>query len=239
MAFQKGKLNPNYTDGHTTIKKFCIDCKKPIKFSSIRCHQCNNRNIPPNNKGGKNKCKICNKQLTNYDAIYCNEHKMINRKKLQNYCIDCKEKIQRNSKRCLKCYKKFINGKNNPAYKTGFYCRNKKCIDCNKHCASGAIRCKSCNEHINKLGKKNPQYIDGKGHLPYNKNFPQIRIKILKRDSNTCQVCHKKGNQVHHIDYNQKNDDAHNLITLCIKCHTKTNTNRDYWYSYFTYIMEN
>jgi hypothetical protein len=28
-----------------------------------------------------------------------------------------------------------------------------------------------------------------------------------------------------------------NLITLCNSCHSKTNFNRDYWYSYFKYIM--
>ncbi len=32
-----------------------------------------------------------------------------------------------------------------------------------------------------------------------------------------------------HIDYNKKNSNLNNLITLCGSCHTKTNTNRNYW----------
>jgi len=27
-----------------------------------------------------------------------------------------------------------------------------------------------------------------------------------------------------------------NLITLCLKCHRKTNFDRDYWFAYFEYI---
>jgi len=30
-----------------------------------------------------------------------------------------------------------------------------------------------------------------------------------------------------------------NLITLCRQCNTRVNFNRDYWFAYFTYIMEN
>lgn len=36
-----------------------------------------------------------------------------------------------------------------------------------------------------------------------------------------------------HIDYNKKNCNPKNLITLCRKCHSKTNSNRDYWINYF------
>jgi hypothetical protein len=173
--------------------------------------------------------------------IMKNKHYSENKK-----CIDCYKTITNLAIRCWKCEAirkvtlKLVDnsGKHNGQYKNGFYCCNKKCIDCGKHCSSGAIRCKSCNEHLNKLGKKNPQYIHGRGHLPYTKDFPKIRINILKRDNYICQLCEKKGNTVHHIDYNQINNKKNNLITLCLKCNLKVNNNRDYWYIYFTYLME-
>jgi hypothetical protein len=43
---------------------------------------------------------------------------------------------------------------------------------------------------------------------------------------------------VHHIDYDKKNNDERNLITLCISCHSKTNANREYWIEYLKPIME-
>jgi hypothetical protein len=39
--------------------------------------------------------------------------------------------------------------------------------------------------------------------------------------------------QIHHIDYNKKNNNLNNLISLCLSCHTKTGFNRSYWEKYF------
>ena len=36
-----------------------------------------------------------------------------------------------------------------------------------------------------------------------------------------------------HIDYDKRNNDPKNLITLCHSCHSKTNYNRNYWINYF------
>jgi len=36
-----------------------------------------------------------------------------------------------------------------------------------------------------------------------------------------------------HIDYNKKNCNPDNLITLCHSCHSKTNHNRNYWVKKF------
>jgi hypothetical protein len=64
-----------------------------------------------------------------------------------------------------------------------------------------------------------------------------LRRSIRERDRYTCQICNKQqGDQihsVHHIDYNKKNCSSENLITLCISCHMKTNTNRTKWLEYF------
>jgi len=48
----------------------------------------------------------------------------------------------------------------------------------------------------------------------------------------------RKGNVIHHIDYNKLNCQSNNLICLCKKCNSKVNFNRDYWYAYFRYIMD-
>ncbi len=66
-----------------------------------------------------------------------------------------------------------------------------------------------------------------------------LKRSIRERDNYTCQVCNKKQKKrkhaVHHIDYDKKNCDPKNLITLCTGCHTKTNTNRKSWIEYFNY----
>jgi hypothetical protein len=38
---------------------------------------------------------------------------------------------------------------------------------------------------------------------------------------------------VHHIDYNKKNNNPINLISLCLDCHMKTNFERLDWENYF------
>lgn len=64
-----------------------------------------------------------------------------------------------------------------------------------------------------------------------------LRISIRQRDRYTCKLCGKqqgdKAFSVHHIDYNKENCNPENLITLCQKCHSKTNYNREYWIDYF------
>ena len=87
------------------------------------------------------------------------------------------------------------------------------------------------------LGNKNPNWNNGsslKGYLPeFNKQF---KSKILSRDMFKCQIKNKKHHKlldIHHIDYNKKNNDEDNLIVLCKSCHMKTNYNRDCWQDYF------
>jgi len=47
------------------------------------------------------------------------------------------------------------------------------------------------------------------------------------------KINHVPWNKGIHIDYNKKNCISENLITLCTKCHAKTNQKRDYWIVYF------
>jgi len=89
-------------------------------------------------------------------------------------------------------------------------------------------------------GNKAPNWQGGKSFEPYDINFnKQLKMKIRKRDNYTCQKCNKTQKDlgyklcVHHIDYNKKNCNPDNLISLCINCHVKTNFKRYYWKNYF------
>ena len=97
-------------------------------------------------------------------------------------------------------------------------------------------------------GENSGAYIHGKGYEPYTKEFNEsLKEQIRERDNKQCQLCFKKQSKlkgwfkkldVHHIDYNKQNCDEDNLITLCRQCNDEVNLNRDYWYAYFVYIME-
>lgn len=82
--------------------------------------------------------------------------------------------------------------------------------------------------------EKNSNWRGGIGKLPYPYEFNNIlKEQIRQRDDFTCQNCKKKQKirkfPIHHIDYNKKNNEQNNLITLCMKCHGKTSYNRKYW----------
>lgn len=89
------------------------------------------------------------------------------------------------------------------------------------------------------LGEKSHCWKGGISFEPYTPEFNErLKEQIRRRDNFTCQLCgliqngHK--HTVHHIDYNKKNNNPENLITLCTNCHSKTNIiNRNYWTDYF------
>jgi hypothetical protein len=92
-------------------------------------------------------------------------------------------------------------------------------------------------------GAKSWNWLGGKSFEEYTEDWTEtLRNSIRERDKLMCQICglhqeeldgfHKRLS-VHHIDYDKKNLDPENLITLCISCHTKTNINREYWIKYF------
>jgi len=79
-------------------------------------------------------------------------------------------------------------------------------------------------------GEKNPSWQGGKSFEPYTLDWEIKRKTVRKRDGYICQLCGKyPALDVHHIDYDKKNCNPENLITLCRTCHIKTNFNRDSW----------
>lgn len=98
-------------------------------------------------------------------------------------------------------------------------------------------------------GRKRPEFIGDK-HPNWtggDKKYPiewkkTLRISIRERDKYTCQICSEKQSDrafdIHHIDYNKNNCNPNNLITLCLKCHRKTNFNREYYKKLFEEMIE-
>ncbi len=85
-----------------------------------------------------------------------------------------------------------------------------------------------------KKGKEHIFWNNGSSFEPYSIDWTEtLRRSIRERDHYTCQICGREGYPVHHIDYDKKNNDPENLITLCKRCHPKTNHNRKFWIKYF------
>jgi len=208
------------------MKNHC-KCKQLKDIRSKKCKICYLKNIKgknhPNWKGGKPKCIDCGKRLSNNGYRYCKKCYLTKHfglkdgKWLKNYyCIDCKKKLIRyKAKRCKSCETK-------RKHKVGI---------------------------INVKGRNNPNWINGISKSLYPSKFNrELKKYILKRDNCICQLCNRTQKSeigefnsklpIHHIDYNKKNCNKDNLITLCHRCNTKVNSNRNYWYVYFIYIME-
>ena len=95
-------------------------------------------------------------------------------------------------------------------------------------------------------GKDNPNWNNGSSFEPYGIEFnKEKKTQVLERDNYTCQNpnCEhlSEGLDVHHIDYDKKNNSLDNLTTLCDSCHTKTNgkNNREHWIEFYQNIMIN
>jgi len=123
-------------------------------------------------------------------------------------------------------YKKGMPGKKNPMF-------GKKRPDVSKRNKENPMK-----------GKKNPAWIGGKSFEPYGFEFnKQLKATIKERDSHTCTMCGLKEtifikHSVHHIDYDKKNNNPNNLITLCSSCHGKTNLRREMWTRSFKIWVE-
>jgi hypothetical protein len=168
---------------------------------------------------------------------------------------------RRNHKTCIDCGKELSS---NPNAERCHLCAN---IKMNKDKTyeeiMGIVKAKTRKK---KLSQSNTGYEHTKeskrlislGHggtgIPYEDNlyslsFFNIRESIRDRDGHECQNCNKSEEQeiidfyrklsIHHIDYNKMNCLPENLITLCTSCNIKANYNKDYWFVYYTYIMEN
>lgn len=89
-------------------------------------------------------------------------------------------------------------------------------------------------------GDKNPKWRGGSSLEPYGIKFNN-KLKDIVRNKYQCQcqICKIKQNEltrkldVHHIDYNKKNNSLDNFVPLCRKCHNLTYNMRCFWKVYF------
>jgi hypothetical protein len=166
----------------------------------------------------------------------------------KHYCIEnCGNEISYftaffGKGRCSSCAQR---GNNNGNFKDGNTLQTTCQCGNEKDCRSRL--CQDCYLKMNK-GKNHGNWQNGISKLPYAFGFTnELKEFIRKRDNYICQNCGKKQKTlkgihkklgIHHIDYNKQNCNKNNLITLCHGCNSKANFNRDYWFAYFTYIME-
>ncbi|MDD5015952.1 MAG: NUMOD3 domain-containing DNA-binding protein [Atribacterota bacterium] len=94
------------------------------------------------------------------------------------------------------------------------------------------------------IGEKNGNWKGGISKNPYPKKFNlKLKLKIRTRDNFTCCLCGRTEREeleelnrvlcVNHIDFDKNNCKEDNLNTLCLRCNTKINRERDYWSEYF------
>ena len=98
-------------------------------------------------------------------------------------------------------------------------------------------------------GENNPSWRGGISFEPYGIEFNnKLREKIKQRNNYTCQLCGDRITErrrikinpsknwlvVHHIDYDKRNNNPDNLITLCNFCNISVNTSRDEWTEFFS-----
>lgn len=88
--------------------------------------------------------------------------------------------------------------------------------------------------------EKNPNWRGGTSFKPYPLGWGRtFKEQIRFRDGYKCVVCNMPEVEnserlcVHHIDYNKENINIDNLVSLCKKCHAKTNGNREHWLKLF------
>ena len=221
-------------------------------FSSIVFKYLKKYNIKSRKFEGKTTkkyyCKICKAEITYHTALYGS-----------GLCGSCSGKnkvFTTEHKQNIKINHADVSGKNNHFFKDGRTLKNNKCVICEKNVKD--YRWRTCSIKCRKIDVKNrkvynlennPNWQNGIGKLPYSFDFTEkLKEQIRKRDNFECQNCHMTEEEhlivygralaIHHIDYNKKNSNENNLISLCIACNFRANYNRDYWYAYFMYIME-
>jgi len=167
----------------------------------------------------------------------------------KHFCIDCGNEIYYKSIRCSNCWGIFNSGTNHYLFKgEGNRTCDKidYCSKCKKEITVGSKSgyCKSCSHK----GKLNISYIDGHCYDPYPSEFnKQLKESIRDRDGHKCQYCGKteeherqelnKVLSIHHIDYDKTNCKETNLISLCQTCNITVNANRDYYFAFFTEVI--
>jgi len=223
-----------------------------VKKIIISCDNCGNEfaNTPSNiNKASRHFCCLdcCNEfkrknpdqMVSNYkgsaklQCAFCGipyTKKIHNIKKGKQYCSkECKNKAKIKAMiiTCDYCSNEFPRTNKHYNRTAKHYCSKTCFIEGNRG-----------DNHYNWQG--------GISDIGYEREFNKKLKKLIRlRDGYTCQECGKteeeldKTLSVHHIDYDKKNNDPANLMSLCKKCHTTTNYNREEWEKHYKIKKQN
>lgn len=184
-----------------------------------------------------NHCKSCAK-IGSHNPFYGKRHKSESKKLMgpgdvkgdknpnwkdgrclfKKLCPECgKNEIRWESKLCRVCFGKSIAGEKNPAKKLEARIKISKKLG----------------------GSMNPSWRGGISFGLYGFEFNRkFKALIKERDGNRCRRCSdSKYLGPHHIDYDKKNNDPNNLITLCRSCNSSANSNRKYWKKFYEVKM--
>lgn len=121
------------------------------------------------------------------------------------------------------------------------------CPNCHKHSMSWdnwkqGKRCPTC-AVLRRSGENCNLWKGGISSEPYCQIWSDKGYKsnIRERDNNICQnpYCYHTTDRlsIHHIDYDKKNCHPSNLITVCIGCNGRANTDRDWHKSWYQTII--
>lgn len=217
----------------------CIDCNNKCHRCAMRCRRCqdirrkqlikgkNNPNFKDGRTLKKNCCLDCEKVLNGYRNKRCSSCENIRRFKGKTYeNIMGKEKAQKI--RVLRS----IALKGKP-----------KTIEHRKNLSNACKGRLSAfkGHHHTKESKKQLSLSRGGTGIPYeNTEYGvgfdnNLKEHVRFRDKYKCQICgcsrleNERQLDVHHIDYDKRNNSIRNFISLCRSCHMKTNTNRNHW----------
>lgn len=227
------------------VKMVCETCGKEIErsksqisrhnFCSIECaYKFNRGENSVHWKGGEVSvtCNICGKLFTKKRCDVLPE----------NFCSrECKGKH----------HSKVISGKKNPRYvdKVSIKCDN--CGKEIKRYPREVFKKNFCDQKClgeYRRGKNNPFWNGGSSFFPYCEKFnDEFRSRVRAFFGYKCVECgmpeEENGRKlsVHHVHYDKSSccsDAPHQFVTLCQKCHARTNTNKEYWKRVFEELLE-
>jgi hypothetical protein len=207
---------------------------KKVKYCSYEC------SVEAKKKRIKQICPTCSTEFeTTPDRIkrgkgkYCSHDCWCkNRNKVATVIIKCKH--------CGKDMKMLRSNAFNTATDN-----SPRRLFCSQKCYNNSEHFEAVKEYLKTfVGEKASGWKGGISFEPYCPKFNhQLREKIRERDNRTCQHpdCGIKENgrrhAVHHIHYDKPNCTP-DLITLCGRCNSKVNANRDYWEAYFMELLK-
>lgn len=135
--------------------------------------------------------------------------------------------------------KEYIDSQN----KLDYICPNGHEHNISWNCWQQGSRCFVC-AVIERSGPNSSAWKGGIACEPYCPIWiePEFKQMILERDNHQCQNpdCWGTSEKLcgHHIDYDKKNCDPFNIITLCQSCNSRANHNREYWTNLYQNIMK-